>query len=954
MATPNPAGHQKYWVGGQPFSGVLLTTHDPGTQLYWNAGVPCSSLFGTVEESPFVKPIWPYRPNGSNFWWDSGRPVLPLPKNPIPSGLAYWVNGQPITDLYPSSAGTGLISASSNAEAISTLRIRLSSIASANASSSADAIGLRRITESIIALAEGSSLAEAVGIGRVVSVTVALATGSSEALAYLKDMGGLTGTIVASSEAYGVSNIFESTGTIVGSSVSIGILTSIGLAEVVGLIEGNSELQGILGQLVSSIGSITASSEGQFVGQRIRVVRIMYGYEYETPAEVYWIGNIRREPNISITDALNDTPNTFSFTTGDTKPPLASRLDLDLGTGVLASGTVLTTEQSFQEDPENILWHVSMTDHSWRLNKYRPYGDFVDVSATTVVKDLLVDFAEPAFTSTYVQEGLPSVTISFDRSQTFTECLSAIANLINAYFYVDKTKGVHFFTDELLDTPDDITDDSDNLLLDSPITVTEDISQIRTRVYVEGEATVTKAGPGPINTNTGPACTAASNQITDPERTLPLVPNVPVILPPGAPSITIGVEVDPINGGIINGLVKHMVRYRMTKTIGGLESEKSAFAYPSVHPWVAWSTNSNMPGNYAITMTTAVGDSAPMWFSNVDPYKVTLPCPIHFNFELVSNENRITGMKLWRQKKVITDSYPYAGSGQQYYGFLYKTLEIPLVVGTNVITETDVLDDDSLTTPMSEDHWHGLDSTGLQYRIHYYSNNNTTYKIYRSFTLDFGVTWSTDKELTTITVNNTTPYSTDGWTYYVDNTPVNVDDFNYGSSVTPSTAAIIADYNATTYNQDPDVTPYCAPATEPPPDEVTTIETKVPIFATCNDIPAQAAMAVREGGDGVHEYFIRDTSLDTYAKCVRRGNAELALFKDPIVTVNYSTRDPKTRSGKNITINLTNPPVSGTFKIQEVRTDMINVSDGLGPRYNVTASSVRFTLGDLLRRAQLR
>jgi hypothetical protein len=101
--------------------------------------------------------------------------------------------------------------------------------------------------------------------------------------------------------------------------------------------------------------------------------------------------------------------------------------------------------------------------------------------------------------------------------------------------------------------------------------------------------------------------------------------------------------------------------------------------------------------------------------------------------------------------------------------------------------------------------------------------------------------------------------------------------------------------------------------------------------------------------DGVHEFVIIDGSLETAFQMYMRGYAELELYSRPITTVRYSTRDPKTRPGAVVNINLTEPPISGEFLIQEVTIDQIHneADDLLEPRYNVTTSSSRFDLNDL-------
>lgn len=101
--------------------------------------------------------------------------------------------------------------------------------------------------------------------------------------------------------------------------------------------------------------------------------------------------------------------------------------------------------------------------------------------------------------------------------------------------------------------------------------------------------------------------------------------------------------------------------------------------------------------------------------------------------------------------------------------------------------------------------------------------------------------------------------------------------------------------------------------------------------------------------DGVHEFVIRDQSLNTTQAVYLRANAELSIFKDPITTIKYATRDPLTKPGKRVVVNLTNPPCQGTFLIQSVVIDQIrDEGDQLAPRYTVTASSVFYDLTNFL------
>jgi len=119
-----------------------------------------------------------------------------------------------------------------------------------------------------------------------------------------------------------------------------------------------------------------------------------------------------------------------------------------------------------------------------------------------------------------------------------------------------------------------------------------------------------------------------------------------------------------------------------------------------------------------------------------------------------------------------------------------------------------------------------------------------------------------------------------------------------------------------------------------------------------NDTAAQAALAAIEGGDGVIEHYIQDRRL-SHAGATATADAELQLFSAPDIRVTYTTRDPKTRSGKPIAINLPAPTnLVGTFLIQRVQFSKFDIP-GVPPLRTVQASSTRFSFEDVLRRLEL-
>jgi hypothetical protein len=127
----------------------------------------------------------------------------------------------------------------------------------------------------------------------------------------------------------------------------------------------------------------------------------------------------------------------------------------------------------------------------------------------------------------------------------------------------------------------------------------------------------------------------------------------------------------------------------------------------------------------------------------------------------------------------------------------------------------------------------------------------------------------------------------------------------------------------------------------------------VNIIVTVNDATAQTALAALVGGDGVHEMFITDGRW-AITEATAQATTEVTMRKNPIVTVEFDSRDSSIVSGRDITITLSSPAISGTFKIQRVTFSEIGVGGALAvnniwPLRHVECSSRRFSFEDLLR-----
>jgi len=121
-----------------------------------------------------------------------------------------------------------------------------------------------------------------------------------------------------------------------------------------------------------------------------------------------------------------------------------------------------------------------------------------------------------------------------------------------------------------------------------------------------------------------------------------------------------------------------------------------------------------------------------------------------------------------------------------------------------------------------------------------------------------------------------------------------------------------------------------------------------------NDFVAQAAVAALMlplVDDGVIEGAVIQDGRISATEGRARCNAQLALSGAITVGLGYTTHDKNTHAGRTIGVNIPAAPTStvGSFKLQQVT--ISNFQPARWPTYVAVASSSRFTLEDLLRKA---
>ncbi len=219
-------------------------------------------------------------------------------------------------------------------------------------------------------------------------------------------------------------------------------------------------------------------------------------WSFTTPAATQWIfllagvdvtSRVRLEGS-SIHEALHAAPNTAELVIDTTAPTTAAAIQIGLGRldddALLFAGTIQTVGDRYVDHPDSLLWPVSLVDYTFAINKRRPFGTYVDVSATTIALEWIARYA-PGFSGSGVAPNLPTVSITVDGSDDFMTCLGRLATAIGGQSDVDYRKIVSLCVTDTGDPPDPLTA-LNPPLNDPPMTFATDLSQLRTRVYGKG------------------------------------------------------------------------------------------------------------------------------------------------------------------------------------------------------------------------------------------------------------------------------------------------------------------------------------------------------------------------------------------------------------------------------------------------------------------------------------
>lgn len=186
-------------------------------------------------------------------------------------------------------------------------------------------------------------------------------------------------------------------------------------------------------------------------------------------------------------DSLNNKVDTLSFAVekygNHTYAPAVNDTVELLDTGVtIFKGLILSINKSM-DGHSVVRYEVECTDNTYFLNRALVTETYTNTTIDAIIADLISTYA-PTFTTVNVDAPVTVETITFNRISV-SDALQKLSRLSNYSWYGDYTDDIHFFAKNTEAAPFNITDTSANYDFES-LQVSEDISQLRNRVLIQG------------------------------------------------------------------------------------------------------------------------------------------------------------------------------------------------------------------------------------------------------------------------------------------------------------------------------------------------------------------------------------------------------------------------------------------------------------------------------------
>jgi hypothetical protein len=828
---------------------------------------------------------------------------------------------------------------------------------------------------------ESAGVGDALGVSSAIAASVGDSAGVGTALGQMSVIGTSDG--VGAASAVGSYTYTGDSGY--GSSDGLSTVSGIGgaIAASVGFADGAGDAPAVGTSEVAGSSIIAGTSEASAVSGVLLSTIVTYDFTY-TPLDITLADfNARRENPGPVSIAMPvAAPATLSYSEGITAPDIGQHVIADFGNGPLFQGPIQQLTTRYEEITSQLVWDVNAVDYTWFLNRKRPFQRWDNTSASAVVTELVTQFASSDF-SVVVEAGLPNITIECNGERDLTDCLTDIMHMVPGSSWRLDGKVVRFFITDTDAPPDDVVDASPTLL--PGIQETKDATQLRTRIFVKGMGTPlradAKAGDDELDLQSNEIFNSGGGWVVIGSQRIRYTGKATrdVLLEDNSTGGVTGTVADsypnarmfPSNGasrGYGGGLYMKPMAFstRFVYSDGTLSDFSMISNWNRIYEVSYYVDLINIPKGgvnangkptiarrvYAIldfdttkmvpwtqindNTTTHVHSMRQTMTLSTEDRPMKSPAPPGPTWPNGIPTVSRAGQSLQEfENSPIPSSYT-PGGGALYFSWIYPDGTESALSANYIIVPDDASDGE-----------HMWEISGLP------TMNSAGLPVWRGMKPMWLKPWFI--------------FGSGG--EWIPCWPINLDD----ERVSLDRTSGLSSWAGTPGPRQPRI---ATPPTEPVSElhffltgipttgpgsivrdiqahfEGIDTDTNVRIFVQVDDIDAQHELAVKEGGDGVHE----DTIGGDYASttvAATAGQVMLQLYARPIYTVVYPCRDPKAKAGKDVFIHTVHPPCGPyTLKIMNVSVDQIH-EDGTGilvERYHITASSVRNTFDELMHR----
>jgi len=212
---------------------------------------------------------------------------------------------------------------------------------------------------------------------------------------------------------------------------------------------------------------------------------------YYPPTVLVQINGVARTANTRIAGVRIDeyeggTPNSATLRVAGFTPAVGHEIKIGLARldlrRLLFAGHLVSVQQVYEDRPANVAWDLSCIDYTWLLNRRLVSQRYRNQSATAILVDLIASFTS-GLSSAGVEAGLPVLDEITFTNEEVADAIDRTCRRIGAYWTLDYGKVLQVAL-TASDRANPVTDALPHTTRD--LRVTTDLSQVRTRVYVEG------------------------------------------------------------------------------------------------------------------------------------------------------------------------------------------------------------------------------------------------------------------------------------------------------------------------------------------------------------------------------------------------------------------------------------------------------------------------------------